>query len=120
GANYIKDNKSGKYVKVSDRRDYVYSKKHKQFFPRMYNYAPDVMENYAAMYGYPEFSLNPMFFNDMEDHPEIRAQKRQIAEQTYNQLLEKKENGSLTIADLQKNSGMLNIEPPTFSQQFNY
>lgn len=120
GANYIKDNQSGKYIKVSDRREYIYSDKHVQFFPRMYNYAPDVMENYAAMYGFPEFSLNPMFFNNMEDHPEIRAQKRQIAEQTYNQLLEKKESGSLTIADLQKNSGMLNIEPPTFAQQFNY
>lgn len=120
GANYVKDNASGKYIKVSDRRDYVYSDKHVQFFPRMFNYAPDVMENYAAMYGYPEFSLNPLFFNNMEDHPEMRAQKRQIAEQTYNQLLEKKENGSLTIAELQKNSAMLDIRPPSFSQHFNY
>lgn len=120
GANYIKDNKSGKYLKVSDRRDYVYNKKHKQFFPKMYNNLPDVMENYAAMYGFPEFSLNPMFYNDMNDHSEIRAQKRQIAEQTYNQLLEKKEKGSLTVADLQKNSEMLDIQPPTFGQQFNY
>lgn len=120
GANYIKDTKSGKYVKVSDRRDYVYNKKHIQFFPKMYNNLPDVMENYAAMYGFPEFSLNPMFYNDMGDAPEIRAQKRQIAEQTYNQLLQKKDDGTLRIADLQKNADMLDIQPPTFGQQFNY
>lgn len=120
GANYVKDLKSGKYLKVSDRRDYVYNSKHKQFFPKMYNNLPDVMENYAAMYGFPEFSLNPMFYNDMQDPPEMRAQKRQIAEQTYNQLLEKKDNGTLTVAELQKNAQMLDIQPPTFGQQFNY
>lgn len=120
GANYLRDDKSGKYIKVSDRRDYVYSSKHIQFFPRMYNNLPDVMENYAAMYGYPEFSLNAMFFNDMNDPTEMRAQKRQIAEQTYNQLLQKKEGGTLTIADLQKNAEMLDIKPPTYGQHFNY
>lgn len=120
GANYLKDEKSGKYLKVSDRRDYVYNAKHKMFFPKMYNNLPDVMENYAAMYGFPEFSLNPMFFNNMEDPPEVRAQKRQIAEQTYSQLIQKKDNGTLTVAELQKNGELLDIQPPTFGQQFNY
>src|SRR5690606_27365728 len=93
GENYVKDNKSGKYIKVSDRRDYVYNKKHVQFFPKMYNNLPDVMENYAAMYGFTEFTINAAFFNNMEDHPEVRAQKRQIAEAKYNELLQKKHDG---------------------------
>lgn len=120
GANYVKDTKLGKYVKVSDRKDYEYNEKHVKFFPKMYDAREDVMENYAAMYGFPKFTLNPMFFNNMEDHPEIRAQKRQIAERTYNELLQKQHDGTLKIADLAKNAEMLDIEPPTFSQQLNY
>lgn len=120
GVNYVKNNRIGKYVKVSDRKDYVYNKKHVKFFPKMYNSAPDVMENYAAMYGFPEFSINAAFFNNMEDHPEIRAQKRQIAEQKYNELLQKKHDGTLRIADLQKSSEFLDIQPPTFGQQLTY
>src|SRR5690606_20581485 len=59
GENYIKNNATGKYEKVSGRREYVYNKKHVKFFPKMYNALPDVMENYASMYGYPEFSIDP-------------------------------------------------------------
>jgi len=120
GENYVKDYKSGKYLKVSDRRDYVYNDKYMKWFPKMYNNLPDVMENYAALYGFPEFSLNPAYYNNMEDHPEIRAQKRQIAERKYNELLQKKNDGKLKIADLMKNAEMLNIQPPTFGQQLNY
>lgn len=120
GENYVKDNRTGKYIKVSDRRDYVYNKKHVQFFPKMFNNLPDVMENYAAMYGFPEFSINPMFFNDMQDHPEIRAQKRQIAEARFNELLQKKHDGTLRIADLKSNAELLDIQPPTLGQQLNF
>lgn len=120
GENYVKNNKLGKYIKVSDRKDYVYNKKHIKFFPKMYNSLPDVMENYAAMYGFPEFSLNAAYFNDMEDHPEIRAQKRQIAEQMYNELLQKKHDGTLRIADLKKSAELLDIQSPTFGQQMTY
>lgn len=120
GANYVKNDKTGKYVKVSDRRENVYNEKHVKWFPKMYNSLPDVMENYASLYGFPEFTLNPAYFNDMEDHPEIRAQKRQIAERKFNELLEKRHDGSLKIADLQKNAEMLDIQPPTFGQQLNY
>ncbi|MET3730872.1 DUF2723 domain-containing protein [Moheibacter stercoris] len=120
GANYVKDLNSKKYIKVSDRKDYVYNKKHIKWFPKMYNASPDVMENYAAMYGFPEFSINPMFFNNPEDHPEVKAQKRQYAEKMYNDLLQKKHDGSLKVADLQKASELLDIQPPTFGQQLNY
>src|SRR5690606_3989881 len=123
GENYIKNDRTGKYEKVSDRRDYVYNDKHVMFFPKMYNVSTvqmDEMENYAALYSFPEFSLNPSFMNDMEDHPEIRAQKRHIAERKYIELLQKKQDGTLKIADLQKNAEMLDIQPPTYAQQFNY
>lgn len=116
GENYVKGDK--KYIKVSDRKDYVYNKKHEQFFPKMYNNLPDVMENYAAMYGFPEFTINAAFFNNMEDHPEIRAQKRQIAENKFNELLQKKHDGTLRVADLKSNAELLDIQPPTFGQQF--
>ncbi len=123
GANYVKDNQSGKYIKVSDRKDYVYNKKHVQLFPKMYNVSTtqmDVLENYASMYGFPEFNINAAYFNNMEDHPEIRAQKRQLAEARFNELLQKKHDGTLRVADLQKNAELLDIQPPTFGQQMSY
>lgn len=120
GANYVKDNRLKKYVKVSDRREPIYNKKYVKFFPKMFDSRPDVMENYARLYGFPEFSMNPMFFNDMRDDPELRAQKRQYAEQIYGELVQKRERGSLTVAELSKNAEFLNIEPPTFQQQLNF
>ena len=120
GENYVKDVRSEKYVKVSDRKDYVYNDKHIKFFPKMYNNLPDVMENYANMYGFPEFTINAAYFNDMEDHPEVRAQKRQLAETKFNELLQKKHDGTLSISDLEKNAELLDIQPPTFGQQVNY
>lgn len=120
GANYIKDTKSKKYVKLSDRKDYVYNDKHTKFFPKMFSPDPVVMENYASMYGFPEFSINPMYFSNYEDHAEVRAQKRQIAEQQFNELMQKKHDGTLRIADLKQNAELLDIQPPTFGQQLNY
>lgn len=120
GVNYIKDNHLGKYVKVSDRKAQVFGENHIKFLPKMFYNEPSVMENYAAMYGFPEFSINPAFFSDYTDHAEIRAQKRQIAEKQFSLLVQKKNDGTLKIADLQKNAEILNIEPPTFGQQLNY
>ena len=120
GENYVKDDRTGKYIKVSERKDYVYNDKHVMFFPKMYNNQPDVMENYATMYGFPEFTINAAYFNDMEDHPEVRAQKRQLAEAKFNELLQKKHDGSLRISDLEKNAELLDIQPPTLGQQINY
>ena len=120
GKNYIKDRQLKKYVWVSDKRAYEYGKNHVQFMPKMFSNDPNVMENYAAMYGFPEFELNTNFFNKLSDPPEIRAQKRQIAEQQYNELLQKKHDGSIKISDLQRNSELLIIHPPTLAQQLNY
>src|SRR5690606_37192706 len=71
GENYVKDKSRGKYIKVSDRKEYVYNKKYLKFFPKMYySDDPDTMENYAMMYGFPEFSLNTSYFNNLDDSPE--------------------------------------------------
>jgi len=121
GENYVKDKSRGKYIKVSDRKEYVYNKKYLKFFPKMYySDDPDTMENYAMMYGFPEFSLNTSYFNNLDDSPEIRAQKRQFAEQIYSELIKKRDDHKLKIADLKENADILNIESPTFWQQMNY
>lgn len=121
GANYVKSRKLNKYIKVSDRKDYIYNPKHVKIFPKMFSPESDVMENYAAMYGFPKFSLNPAFFSNFtEDDEDIRRQKRQLAEQVYGDLIQKQEKGTLRIADLKQNADLLNIEPPTLMQQINY
>ncbi|MDD3457901.1 MAG: DUF2723 domain-containing protein [Weeksellaceae bacterium] len=122
GENYVKDKDRGKYIKVSDRREYVYNKKYIKFFPKMYYSGPDsdVMENYASLYGFPEFSLNTQYFNNFADDANTRAQKRQFAEQQYGELLRKRDEHRLKIADLKENADILNIESPTLWQQINY
>ena len=108
GADYVKDNRIGQYVKVSDRIDYVYNDKYMKIFPKMFNPDPNVMENYAAVYGFPEFSLNAAYYND------------EGAQQAYAELMSRKESKSLKIADLRKYNEILDIEAPTFTQQVNY
>lgn len=120
GKNYVKDNQLKKYVWVSDKRAYEYGKNHIQIMPKMFSNDPNVMENYASMYGFPEFELNTSFFSNLNEPAEIRAQKRQIAEQQFNELLQKKHDGSIKISDLERNSELLIIHPPTLSQQLNY
>ena len=108
GADYVKDNRIGQYVKVSDRIDYVYNDKYMKFFPKMFNPDPNVMENYAAVYGFPEFSLNAAYYND------------EGAQQAYAELMSRKESKQLKIADLRKYNEILDIESPTLLQQVNY
>ena len=108
GAEYVKDNKKGKYIKVSDRADYVYEDKYNKIFPKMFNPDPNVMENYAAVYGFPEFSLKTEYYGD------------EGAQQAYSELMSRKEAKQLKVADLRKYNEILNIEPPTLLQQINY
>jgi len=108
GADYIKDNRLGKYVKVSDRIDYVYEDKYMKIFPKMFNPDPNVMENYAAVYGFPEFSLKAEYYNSPE------------AQQAYAELQKLKESNQIKIKDLSKMNEILDIESPTFLQQVNY
>ena len=108
GADYVKDNRIGKYVKVADRSEYVYNDKYTKIFPKMFNPDPSVMENYAAVYGFPEFSLNGAYYND------------EGAQKAYSELMARKEAKQLKIADLRKYNEILDIEPPTLIQQLNY
>ncbi len=108
GADYVKNDKLGKYVQVSDRIEYVYNEKYTKFFPKMFNPDPNVMENYAAVYGFPEFPLNAAYYDD------------EGAKQAYAELMSRKESKQLKIADLKKYNEILDIEPPTLIQQINY
>ena len=105
---YIKDKRTGKYLKVSDRLDYTYEDKYVKFFPKMFSPDPGVMENYAAVYAFPKFSLNAQYAGDKE------------AQQMYAQLVEKRQNRQLKVSELKKYGEILDIEPPTFGEQFNY
>ena len=105
---YIKDKRTGKYLKVSDRLDYKYEDKYVKFFPKMFSPDPGVMENYAAVYGFPKFSLNAKYAGDEE------------AQKMYADLVQKRSNRELKVADLKKYGEILEIEPPTFGEQFNY
>lgn len=108
GADYVKDNRTGKYIKVSDRSEYVYNEKYTKIFPKMFNPDPNVMENYAAVYGFPEFSLKAEYFGD------------EGAQQAFSELMARKESKQLKVADLRKYNEILDIQPPTLLQQINY
>lgn len=109
GVEYAKDTRTGKYVKVADRIDYNYNKKYVKFFPKMFDSGrPEVMENYAAMYGFPEFSLSAQYYNDEQ------------AKQVYSELMSKKQSRQLKVSELKQYNEFLEIEPPTFGQQINY
>lgn len=105
---YIKDNRLGKYVKVADRLDYKYDDKYVKFFPKMFSNDPSVMENYAGVYAFPKFSLNAKYASDQE------------AQKMYAQLVEKRQNRQLKVAELKKYNEILDIEPPTFGEELNY
>src|SRR5690606_8261548 len=68
---YEKDEKTGTYLKVGDRFNYVFSEAHVGFMPRMFSEDKDVMSNYISMYGAPDFSFN--YDNpDVAESPEAK------------------------------------------------
>ena len=110
---YEKDEKTQMYRKVGERFNYVYSKEHISFLPRMFNEDPSVMENYISMYGAPDFSFN--YGNEeVADNPE--------ALQIFDDLRKKYEEGSIKAADyLQvKPYNLINVQRPSLSQNLNY
>ena len=90
---YEKDEQTGTYRKVGDRYNYVYSKAHVGFMPRMFNEDQGVMANYISMYGAPDFSFN--YDNeDVADSPE--------AKQIYEELRQKYEERPIKVEDYLK------------------
>ncbi|MBV2165473.1 MAG: DUF2723 domain-containing protein [Kaistella sp.] len=110
---YEKDEQTGTYRKVGDRYNYVYSKAHVGFMPRMFNEDQGVMANYISMYGAPDFSFN--YDNeDIADSPE--------AKQIYEELRQKYEDGSIKVEDYLKVKpyNLINVQKPSLAQNLDY
>lgn len=110
---YEKDEASGRYLQVGERSDYVFSKDHISFFPRMFNERPDVMENYMSMYGAPAFTFN-YDNSDLADSPE--------AQKIFKELEEKYNTGQISVEDYQQVKGydLIKVQRPSFAQNWNY
>lgn len=110
---YEKDEKSGLYRKVGERFDYIYSKEHISFMPRMFNEDKDVMQNYISMYGAPDFSFN--YDNEeIADNPE--------AMRIFDELRSKYDNGTIKASDYLQVRGynLLKVQRPTLGQNLDY
>lgn len=110
---YEKDEKTGTYRIVGDRFNYVFSKDHVSFMPRMFNDDREVMANYMSMYGAPDFTFN--YGNeDIADSPE--------AKNMFDQLRAKYEDGSIRVEDyLQaKSYDLINVQRPSLAQNLDY
>ena len=110
---YEKNEKTGKYEIVGERFNYVYSKDHVGFMPRMFNEDNDVMRNYISMYGAPDFEFN--YDNqDIADNPQ--------AKEVFEQLRKKFEDGSITLDDYKqaKEYDLIKVHKPTLSQNLDY
>ncbi len=110
---YEKDEPTGTYRKVGERYNYIYSKDHVGFMPRMFNEDQAVMANYISMYGAPDFSFN--YANeDVADSPE--------AKQIFEELRQKYEDGSIKVEDYLKVKpyNLINVQKPSLSQNLDY
>ena len=110
---YEKNEKTGKYDIVGERFDYVYSKDHVGFMPRMFNEDKDVMRNYISMYGAPDFEFN--YDNeDIADNPK--------AKEIFDEMRKKFEDGSIELDDyLQaKEYDLIKVHKPTLAQNLDY
>ena len=110
---YEKDDQTGTYRKVGERFNYVFSKDHVSFLPRMFNEDKTVMENYISMYGAPDFSFN--YANeDVADNPE--------AKKIFDDLRKKYEDGSIKAADYLKVKpyNLINVQRPSLAQNLDY
>ncbi|REC47478.1 glycosyltransferase family 117 protein [Chryseobacterium pennipullorum] len=110
---YEKDEKTGTYRKTGERFNYIFSKSHISLMPRMFNEDKDVMSNYIALYGAPDFTFN---YDNEEaaDNPQ--------AQQIFKELKAKYENNSITAQDYLKVKpyDLINVQRPSFAQNMNY
>ena len=110
---YEKNEATGRYDKVDERQNYVYSKEHVSLFPRMFNSDKTVMNNYISMYGAPDFEFN--YANEsVANNPH--------ANEVFDELKKKYENGTITADDyLQvKNYDLIRIKKPSLAQNLDY
>ncbi len=110
---YEKDEKTGTYLKVGDRFNYVFSDAHVGFMPRMFSEDKDVMSNYISMYGAPDFSFN--YDNeDVAGSPE--------AKQIFEELRAKYDAGTIKADDYLKVKpyNLINVQKPSLAQNLDY
>lgn len=110
---YEKDEKTGTYRKTGDRFNYVFNKSQISFMPRMFNEDKDVMGNYVALYGAPDFTFN-------SDNEEVADNPQ--AQQIFNELRAKYEDDSITAADYLKVKpyDLITVKRPSFAQNMDY
>lgn len=113
GKTYEKDEKTGRYIEVGEKFQYVYSPNHVGFLPRMFAQDRNVMANYISMYGAPDFEFNDAD-DDIANSPE--------AAEVYKELRDKYEKGKITVEDyLQaKSYHLINVKKPTLGQSLDY
>lgn len=119
GPIYERNNRLGIYEQVGKRTAYEFKPSHTGLFPKLYNPDPKVMENYAKMVGYPDFTLNTEYGRDQEE--------QQLAERVYKEMRKKYESGEITIEDYTRvykisrsGSPILFLERPSLAQNLNY
>ena len=113
GTIYEKDEKTKTYRKTGERFNYVYNKSHISFMPRMFSEDKEVMANYIAMYGAPDFTFN--YDNeDVAENPQ--------AKQIFDELRAKYEDDSITVEDYMKIKpyDLINVQRPSFAQNMDY
>nr|WP_315030156.1 DUF2723 domain-containing protein [uncultured Chryseobacterium sp.] len=110
---YEKDEKTGTYRKTGDRLNYVFNRSHISFMPRMFNEDKEVMGNYIALYGAPDFTFN-------SDNEKIADNPQ--AQQIFNELRAKYEDDSITAADYLKVKplDLITVKRPSFAQNMDY
>lgn len=110
---YEKDEKTGQYRKVGERFNYVYSKDHTSFMPRMFNEDKDVMANYISMYGAPDFTFN-------YDNPDVAENPE--AKKIFDELRKKYEDGSIKAQDYLdvRPYDLIRVQRPSLMQNMDY
>ncbi len=113
GEIYEKDEKTGTYRKTGDRFNYVFNKSQVSLMPRMFNEDKEVMANYIAMYGAPDFTFNDDN-EDVADNPQ--------AKQIFDELRTKYEDKSITASDYLKVKpyDLIKVQRPSFLQNMDY
>ncbi|MEG0927213.1 DUF2723 domain-containing protein [Chryseobacterium sp.] len=110
---YEKDEKTKTYRKTGERFNYVFSKSHISFLPRMFSEDKEVTANYIAMYGAPDFTFN--YDNEeVADNPQ--------AKQIFDELRAKYENKTITAEDYLKVKpyDLINVQRPSLAQNMDY
>ncbi|KUJ53108.1 DUF2723 domain-containing protein [Chryseobacterium sp. JAH] len=110
---FEKDEKTGTYLKTSERFNYVFNPAYVSLMPRMFSEDKDVMANYMSMYGAPDFQFNYANEN-IADDPQ--------AKEIFEELRGKYEDKTITPADYLKVKPyeLITVQRPSLAQNMDY